>query len=143
MIVLELEPVRDKASMVPDGCPKQPVSNGLEQVEVDYCCDCSGIWLDAGELELLFEDSNQAGQLVKSFATTDSFKEDIRRCPICRAKMDKVSAGDGNEPIIIDRCAKSHGLWFDRGELSQILSKGSFDKEKKVIKLLTEMFGVK
>jgi hypothetical protein len=33
-------------------------------------------------------------------------------------------------------------LWFDRGELSRISSKGSFDKEKKVNKLLTEMFGL-
>jgi uncharacterized protein len=115
----------------------------LEQVEIDYCCGCSGIWLDAGELELLFGNSNQAGQLVKSFATTTSLKEEIRRCPICLSKMDKVSVGNVNEPIIIDRCAKSHGLWFDRGELSQILGKGSFDKEKKVIKLLTEMFRVK
>ena len=24
-----------------------------EQVEVDYCTECKGIWLDSGELELL------------------------------------------------------------------------------------------
>ena len=30
--------------------------------------------------------------------------------------------------------------WFDRGELSQVLAKGTFDKEQKVIKLLAEMF---
>lgn len=124
-------------------CKNAMIVLELEQVELDYCCDCSGIWLDAGELELLFEDSNQAGQLIKSFATTGDFKEEIRRCPICLAKMDKVSAGDENEPIVIDRCVKSHGLWFDRGELSQILSKGSFDKEKKVIKLLAKVFNFK
>ena len=115
----------------------------LEQVEIDYCCDCGGIWLDAGELELLFEDTNQAGQLVKSFATATGLKEDVRRCPICLAKMDKVSVGSENEPVIIDRCAKLHGLWFDRGELSQTLSKGNFDKEKKIIKLLAEVFSFK
>ncbi|MCL4278881.1 MAG: zf-TFIIB domain-containing protein, partial [Ignavibacteriaceae bacterium] len=27
----------------------------LEQVEVDYCTNCAGVWLDAGELELLLE----------------------------------------------------------------------------------------
>ena len=124
-------------------CKNAMIVLELEQVEIDYCCDCGGIWLDAGELELLFEDSNQAGQLIKSFATAGSHNEKIHRCPICLAKMDKVSAGDENEQIVIDRCAKSHGLWFDRGELSLILSKGSFDKEKKVVKLLTEVFGVK
>ena len=123
-------------------CKNAMIVLELEQVEIDYCCGCSGIWLDVGELELLFEDTNQAGQLVKSFAIATGFKEDVRRCPICLAKMDKVSAGSENEPVVIDRCAKSHGLWFDRGELLQILSKGNFDKEKKVIKLLAEMFGL-
>ena len=124
-------------------CKNAMIVLEFEQVEIDYCCDCSGIWLDAGELELLFEDSNQAERLVKSFEPASGLKEEIHRCPICLAKMNKVFAGGKNEPIIIDRCAKSHGLWFDRGELSRILSKGSFDKEKKVIKLLAEVFGIK
>jgi hypothetical protein len=124
-------------------CKNPMIVLELEQVEIDYCCDCGGIWLDAGELETLFEDSNQAEQLIKSFVRVNDSKEAHRCCPICLAKMDKVSAGSKNEPVVIDRCAKLHGLWFDRGELTQILNKGSFDKEKKVIKLLAEIFGVK
>jgi Zn-finger nucleic acid-binding protein len=54
--------------------------------------------------------------------------------------MHKVLAADKDELVIIDRCPKGHGLWFDRGELSQILARGNFDKEKKVIKFLSEIF---
>ena len=32
----------------------------IEEVEIDYCTDCAGIWLDAGELEVLLEDFDQA-----------------------------------------------------------------------------------
>lgn len=115
----------------------------LEQVETDYCCDCGGIWLDAGELEMLFEKPEQAEQLIKSFAAAENLKEKIRRCPICLTKMEKVFADGKDEHLVIDRCPKLHGLWFDSGELSQILNKGNFDKEKKVVKLLTEIFKVK
>ena len=113
----------------------------LEQVEVDHCTACGGIWLDSGELELLFADAQQARQLVGSFRQVPGVKEKIRCCPICLKKMQKILVGQENESVVIDRCSKSHGLWFDRGELPKVLAKGSFDKEQKVIKLLSEIFG--
>jgi len=139
MIVLELEPVGD----TPKGDSRlgQPVSNGLEQVEVDHCTACGGIWLDAGELELLFGDAHQGRILIGSFEQVKFSKERSRPCPICLKKMHKVLVSPHDEPVIIDRCPKGHGLWFDKGELPQVLSKASFDREQKIIKLLSEMFG--
>ena len=32
----------------------------LEDVEIDHCLDCGGIWLDAGELELLLDEPEKA-----------------------------------------------------------------------------------
>jgi Zn-finger nucleic acid-binding protein len=121
----------------------------LEQIEIDHCTDCGGIWLDSGELELLFGDAKQAGQLVSSFHHAPGVREKVRSCPICLKKMQKIhaggfgklTAGSKDEPVVIDRCPKGHGLWFDRGELPQVLAKGSFDKERKVIKLLSQIFG--
>lgn len=113
----------------------------LEQVEIDHCTACGGIWLDSGELELLFEDKRQARQLVGSFQQAPGAKEKIRRCPICLKKMGKILVGRKDEPVVIDRCPKSDGLWFDRGELPQVLAKGSFDRGKKIIKLLAGIFG--
>lgn len=120
-------------------CENPMIILELDQVETDYCTNCGGIWLDSGELELLFADTSQANQLVASFQQADT-KENPRSCPICFKKMHKVLVADENEPVIIDCCPKGHGLWFDRGELAQVLTKGSFDRENKVIKLLSEMF---
>lgn len=122
-------------------CKSAMIILELQQVEVDHCTDCGGIWLDAGELELLFADVQQAKQLVSSFHHEPGVKEKVRSCPICLKKMQKIHAGSKDKPVIIDRCPKGHGLWFDRGELPQVLAKGSFDKERKVIKLLSQMFG--
>ena len=32
----------------------------MDEVEVDYCTECEGIWLDAGELEILLGDERFA-----------------------------------------------------------------------------------
>jgi len=112
----------------------------LEQVEVDHCTACGGIWLDAGELELLFEDAQQARQIIGSFRQAPHTKEKTRFCPICLKKMHKILVSSHDEPVVIDRCAKGHGLWFDRGELPRVLSGAGLDKEQKIIKLLSEIF---
>jgi len=122
-------------------CQNPMIVLELEQVEIDHCIACGGIWLDSGELEQLFADSSQAKDLVSSFKQMD-VKEKMRLCPICLKKMHKVLVTGENEQVVIDRCPKNHGLWFDKDELSQVLAKGSLDKEQKVIKLLSEIFSI-
>ncbi len=113
----------------------------VEEVEIDYCTDCAGIWLDAGELELLLETPEQAKAVMASFSPAQS-DETPRKCPICLKKMDKVLVGEeGGKRELIDRCHKAHGLWFDRGELQQILKMGLFDSDRRIQKLLGDLFG--
>ncbi|PKL49321.1 MAG: hypothetical protein CVV39_03115 [Planctomycetes bacterium HGW-Planctomycetes-1] len=121
-------------------CKNPMIIIELDEVETDYCADCGGIWLDAGELELLFADTQQTNQLIASFRQADT-DEKIHLCPICLKKMQKVLAADEKQSVIIDRCPKGHGLWFERSELAQVLAMGNFDKEKKIVKLLSGMFG--
>ena len=113
----------------------------LDEVEVDFCFDCNGIWLDAGELELLLDDCQKAAELLRSFRMIKNSGEQLRKCPICLKKMQKVQVGDEDKPLLIDRCPKEHGLWFDEGELQDVLEAGNLDKEQKVQKLLADMFG--
>jgi len=113
----------------------------LDEVEIDYCTSCQGIWLDAGELELLLEDAAKSREVLQSFIPTDT-NEAPRKCPICLKKMEKVLVGtEGDKQELIDRCKKEHGLWFDAGELKNVLKMGHFDDEGKVPQLLSELFG--
>ena len=122
-------------------CKNAMITFELDDVEVDYCLNCRGIWLDAGELQMLLGDQELADQVMNSFRRAVDCKEKLRRCPICRKKMHKMLVGEGETPKLIDMCRKSDGLWFDQGELTEILQFGSFDNGNRIKNLLSEMFG--
>ena len=121
-------------------CHNPMITLELDKVETDYCLSCRGIWLDSGELEQLLGDSSRAQDLLHSFKIAASSREKVRRCPICGKKMEKVFVGPESQQVLIDRCKKAHGLWFDRGELEAVLHLGRFDSEGKVPKLLGKIF---
>jgi Zn-finger nucleic acid-binding protein len=114
----------------------------LEEVEIDHCLSCGGIWLDAGELELLLENSEAKDDLLSSFEVDKNTREKGRKCPLCLKRMEKVLCGTGKK-IRIDKCRRNEGIWFDLGELEEIIKMGSFDKGSRVLNLLQDMFGKK
>lgn len=122
-------------------CTNAMITLELHDVEIDYCTDCGGIWLDAGELELLLGEPEKAAQLLNSFKIDSKSLETIRKCPICRKKMYKVIVGSSKPNLLIDKCRRADGLWFDRGELHDIFERAHLDKDNKIQKLLTDMFG--
>ncbi|MBL7107611.1 MAG: zf-TFIIB domain-containing protein [Phycisphaerae bacterium] len=121
-------------------CKNAMITLELAEVEIDYCTDCSGIWLDAGELESLLDDKTKAQQLLESFKIANNTTEKLRKCPICDKKMNKILVQAAKSPLVIDKCPKAHGLWFDKNELHQILKAGTLDPENKVIALLADIF---
>jgi len=113
----------------------------LADVEIDYCTECDGIWLDAGELELLLGEHEKARQLLDSFKADSTSAETPRKCPICKKKMRKIIVGSSKPTLLIDKCQRGDGLWFDKGELEDIVSRAELDKDNKIQKLLADMFG--
>jgi len=120
-------------------CREPMVVLELDEVEIDHCLECGGIWLDEGELELLLESTEEKKEILTSFQIAENISETARRCPICLKKMNKVWCGR-KERVLIDKCPRNHGLWFDRGELYQVIEMGTIDKNNKVLMLLKEMF---
>lgn len=120
-------------------CKAEMIVLELDQVEIDYCTSCSGIWLDEGELELLLEGAGEGDELLASFTKPADAKEKKKRCPLCRRGMDKILCGAG-EKIMLDSCPRRHGLWFDRGELEQILRIGGLAEGSRVVTLLKDLF---
>ena len=54
--------------------------------------------------------------------------------------MEKVVVGTEEPQLLIDRCRKKHGLWFDGGELQDILKRAKLDSDSRIQQLLAEMF---
>jgi len=118
-------------------CKNPMIILELNHVEIDFCSACKGIWLDGGELELLFQNS-ESNSLYDSFTLKSDYIEEKRKCPICKIKMEKVEFDSTN--IVLDRCTNNHGLWFDNGELSLLL-KSEKNTENKIVQQLKEIFG--
>lgn len=112
-----------------------------DAVEVDYCVTCHGIWLDAGELELLFGgDAAVCQKLLAGGDPTKLSKEKPRKCPMCGKKMEK-SVAEGEQPFTYDRCPHGDGLWFDKGELQSLLNHGqALSGAEKISAFLGEVF---
>ena len=121
-------------------CNNAMITLELEDVESDYCTDCGGIWLDAGELERLLGEPQKAKQLLNAFTIESKSNERIRPCPICDKKMQKIKVGSSTPVLLIDKCRRGDGLWFDRGELHDICDRAELDKDNKIQTLLKEMF---
>jgi hypothetical protein len=113
----------------------------LSEVEIDYCTGCEGIWLDAGELELLLGNGEKTRDFVKSFNKAQESAEKQRKCPICDKKMEKIIVGHDKTTLMIDRCARGDGLWFDREELKDVIERARLDEGNRIKKLLGDMFG--
>lgn len=120
-------------------CKDEMIVLELDLVEIDYCTVCGGIWLDEGELELLLQGAGEKDTLLASFTKATDTKEKRKKCPVCRRRMDKISGG-GEEKILLDSCPRSHGLWFDRGELEQILAIGGLAEGSRLATLLKDLF---
>lgn len=88
-----------------------------DEIEVDYCIDCHGLWFDQGEIELLGEKAGVSIDLAAlEGASPSSSNERYLRCPRCGKKMRKADLHGDGTMMIIDFCQMQHGLWFDRGE---------------------------
>ncbi len=122
-------------------CRNAMITLELAEVEIDHCIDCGGIWLDAGELELMLGQAEKAKDLLHSFKIDYTSTEKMVKCPICDKKMQKIIVGDSRTPVLIDKCRTSDGLWFDKNELQNIVEKAQLDGDNKISKLLSDMFG--
>lgn len=122
-------------------CKESMIVVEYESVEVDYCVSCEGVWLDAGELELLLGDDAEAcAQIVGRGDASKVSDERPRKCPVCGKKMEKAVAA-GAQPVTYDRCAQGEGLWFDKGELGALLEhRESLQGDKTVPAFLREIF---
>jgi Zn-finger nucleic acid-binding protein len=119
-------------------------------IELDYCNNCKGVWFDSGELELLLksysleEPKTFLDGIFNSQEAASSEKK--RNCPVCDHKMKKTAIG-GQPEILIDICRDNHGLWFDGGEVTQLIRRvvnehpTKRDSRGHVISFLEEVFG--
>jgi Zn-finger nucleic acid-binding protein len=124
-------------------CNQDMIVVEYRQIEIDYCFKCAGIWFDKGELELLLKSASLEANGLPTLDGTakENRSHSERKCPICRKKMKETPFG---EPAIhIDYCRQGDGIWFDGGELQQLLKQISLGlpADEGAIKQITAFLG--
>lgn len=108
-------------------CHKPLNHEQYEGVEVDRCCHCQGLWLDAGELSKIvgtnietFSRTLVAKTLeAKAVGVPKSENESQELCPKCSTSMKPINYAY-ESGVILDSCPQGHGIWFDSEELEKV-----------------------
>jgi Zn-finger nucleic acid-binding protein len=86
-------------------------------IEVDYCPNCRGMWLDLHELDrledLAFDHEQHKGSLVHHQMPTQFI------CPHCGSHLQEFEYRLYD--LKLDYCIEKHGFWLDAGEDERVV----------------------
>jgi Zn-finger nucleic acid-binding protein len=93
----------------------------IDNVTVDRCSSCDGVWFDADELvQLLSEEAQQVGSLRRG-SLQEALDDKKGVCPRDGGELLRVySAVD--KTVIIDACPDCRGIWLDGGEFAKLFA---------------------
>ena len=101
-------------------CPKdstQLVLEKLQDLEIDRCPQCKGMWLDYQELDAI-EDQVMTDDHAKGTMQWNPQQSNLT-CPICGKKM--TTFDYRLERLMIEVCPQGHGFWLDHGEEERVV----------------------
>ena len=94
-----------------------------DDVKLDKCIFCGGIWFDKGELYKLLTTS--VSLLVDGIENeeTKEFNEKEGYCPLCNdVKLERIESKTDPD-LAIDKCPSCGGIWLEKGELTTLTIK--------------------
>ena len=130
-------------------CKEDTIVVEYNNIELDYCNGCHGVWFDSTELGLLLQSISLGSQnlllddILKSPEAMTQEKK--RKRHICGQKMKKTTIGE-HPGLLVDICPQEHGFWFDGGEVSHLVRHiagehpAGWDSGEQVIGFLEEVF---
>lgn len=120
-------------------CDKPLITLEYKNFEIDFCENCRGIWLDAGELGAILEMAEFSEAMLTISPYGRVAGDSSRQCPVCARKMHIVEV-KREKTVSLDTCPENHGIWFDRGELRQVATALAPLGLTRVTEMLKELF---
>jgi Zn-finger nucleic acid-binding protein len=100
-------------------CPKCLKELGpmvLDNVRLEFCVGCRGLWFEEEEISFMTE-------LTNDFPNPQSARSEGKMtrfpCPHCKKKLEEIHFSPPHR-VLLDRCLSCHGVWLDRGELKKV-----------------------
>lgn len=108
-------------------CKAGLASKQYENMTIENCAQCGGIWLDKGELQpiLTARDIHFSHELVEKTlkeahcSIRKADVSDLLACPKCADPMHALNY-NYSSGVIINTCPNGHGVWFDKDELAEV-----------------------
>lgn len=119
-------------------CPKCSAETEIttyDEIRVDRCTNCKGLWFESGELAELRQDTWMADYILdtgdakvgKQFNRIDKIL-----CPECGDQMREEF--DPDQPhIMYETCPNGHGTFLDAGEFTDLVNVTFWDKFKRIV----------
>jgi Zn-finger nucleic acid-binding protein len=85
----------------------------VQQLEIECCRRCRGMWFDPGELQVFSAQSKEI--------PSDDLAHRASRfaCPVCGAPMIEYTFVNPNS-LLVDRCPSGHGVYLEERELERV-----------------------
>lgn len=114
-------------------CNNELIAINIDDVIIDKCNQCNGIFLDKYELNRLKNIEKINTVLDDTAISTFEDKKDSVRCIRCNTLMKTINFAYSSN-IMIDHCNNCDSVWLDGGELTKIIdylkeSYKSFDEK--------------
>lgn len=118
-------------------CPKcsgDMEVTAYDEVKVDRCTHCGGLWFQADELARLRQDTWMADYILDTGDPHEGKKFDRVHsisCPDCGAVMREEF--DEDQPhIVYEACPQGHGTFLDAGEFTDLVHHTFWDRFKRM-----------
>jgi Zn-finger nucleic acid-binding protein len=129
--------VRTGKTVENPGCPRcgTPLDcKKRDEIDIDVCPGCGGLWLDRGEFNIITAESTvYREEKLKEEYSRPAVTEKIEYIPCVRCGKLMIRKNFGRiSGVIIDECG-NHGVWLDSGELEKIrhfILDGGLEKEQ-------------
>ncbi len=113
------------APVVGEMAPRCPEDASELEVRGDAhaCPSCGGLFVPSPAAARIDEEPERFSGLDTSAAPAEAAGRPAtgyRRCPVCSTMMSRFNYGKVSG-VLVDRCP-AHGVWFDQGELTAVLS---------------------
>jgi uncharacterized protein len=119
-------------------CVGQLVTVRVDDIDVDQCDHCAGIWFDAHEMERVLRRDHIEPLLGRSRIHPGD-DERRGRCPRCKGEGYLVQVASARAGLHVDTCAVCGGKWLDGGEIDALRRRTFGDRLRRFLEWVLDL----
>jgi Zn-finger nucleic acid-binding protein len=122
-------------------CDGRLVTVRVDDIDVDQCDRCGGLWFDAHELERVLRLRHLGRILGRAHDRLRAAVDDARlgHCPRCGGEGHLVRLARPKASFHVDTCAVCGGKWLDGGEIDVLATTTLGDRVRRLLSWVLDL----